>query len=43
MSGPDFLIIGAMKSGTSTLAAQLGEWFGAHFRTKDARLHKHLG
>ena len=24
MSRPDFLIIGAMKSGTSTLAAQLG-------------------
>ncbi len=28
MSRPDFLIIGAMKSGTSTLAAQLGEQAG---------------
>ena len=28
MSGPDFLIIGAMKSGTSTLAAQLSEQAG---------------
>jgi hypothetical protein len=28
MSRPDFLIIGAMKSGTSTLAAQLGEQDG---------------
>lgn len=23
-------------------AARLGEWFGAHFRTQDARLHKFL-
>lgn len=24
------------------LAARLEEWFSVHFRTKDARLHKHL-
>ena len=26
-----------------TLAARLSDWFGTHFSTKDARLHKHLG
>lgn len=26
-----------------TLAAELSDWFGAHFKTKDARLHKMLG
>lgn len=33
MSGPDFLIIGAMKSGTSTLAAQLSEQAGIFVTT----------
>lgn len=27
----------------SALADELGAWFGVHFRTKDARLHKALG
>lgn len=26
-----------------TLAAELRDWFGNHFKTKDARLHKMLG
>lgn len=26
----------------TTLAKELGDWFGVHFRTKDARLHKML-
>ena len=25
-----------------TLSARLSDWFGTHFREKDARLHKHL-
>jgi hypothetical protein len=33
MSRPDFLIIGAMKSGTSTLAAQLSEQAGIFMTT----------
>ena len=33
MTGPDFLIIGAMKCGTTTLAAQLGAHQGV-FMTK---------
>ncbi len=27
----------------TALASELGDWFGIHFRTKDARLHKALG
>jgi hemerythrin-like metal-binding protein len=27
----------------TALANELGDWFGIHFRTKDARLHKALG
>lgn len=27
----------------TTLAKELSDWFGVHFRTKDARLHKALG
>jgi len=27
----------------AALTAELGAWFGAHFRSKDARLHKALG
>lgn len=33
MSGPDFIIIGAMKCGTSTLAAQLGQQSGIFLTT----------
>ena len=29
--------------GEKQLANILGDWFTAHFKTKDARLHKHLG
>ncbi len=27
----------------AALSGELGAWFGVHFRTKDARLHKSLG
>ena len=37
----DYELRGAFDE--ETLAARLSEWFGAHFRTKDARLHKFLG
>ena len=37
----DYELHGAFDE--ETLALQLGDWFGTHFRTKDARLHKHLG
>ena len=36
----DYELRGAFDE--ETLAARLGDWFGTHFRTKDARLHKHL-
>ena len=37
----DYELRGAFDD--ETLAARLGEWFGTHFSTRDARLHKHLG
>ena len=33
MTGPDFIIIGAMKCGTSTLATQLGDQAGLFMTT----------
>ena len=37
----DYELRGVLEE--ETLALRLSEWFGAHFRTKDARLHKFLG
>lgn len=37
----DYELRGAFDD--ETLAERLKDWFGDHFRTKDSRLHKHLG
>ena len=37
----DYELRGAFDD--ETLSARLSDWFGTHFREKDARLHKHLG
>ena len=37
----DYELRGAFDA--DTLAERLSDWFGTHFSTKDARLHKHLG
>ena len=31
------------SDGEELLASRLNDWFTLHFKTKDARLHKHLG